>query len=210
MDGWGWLRLAGRSATWPLATRLAGLTAVNFYATVCACWAVRTAMPIDPELRGARQQAIRGVLARAPVASQAQLVAELRRLGIAATQSSISRDLRDLGVARVGGRYVPGVPGLPGAAGEERDPRDPPRDERDPDVAEVARLLRRVRPAGPHLTVVQTAVGAAQGVARAFDAAAWPEVVGTLAGDDTVFIATATEGDQTRLRRRLAGFFKEG
>ena len=164
-------------------------------------------MPIDPELRGARQQAIRGVLARAPVASQAQLVAELRRLGIAATQSSISRDLRDLGVARIGGRYVPG------ALGGERDGHEPTRasrDPRDPGVAEVARLLRRVRPAGPHLTVVQTAVGAAQGVARAFDAAAWPEVVGTLAGDDTVFIATASAGDQARLRRRLAGFFKEG
>jgi transcriptional regulator of arginine metabolism len=68
----------------------------------------------------------------------------------------------------------------------------------------VARLLRSVRPAGPYLTVVQTAVGAAQGVARAFDAAGWPEVVGSLAGDDTVFLATATEQDQERLIRHLA------
>ena len=145
-------------------------------------------MPTDPELRDARQRAIRALLARSPVANQAQLVAELRRQGIAATQSSVSRDLRDLGVARVGGRYVPR------ARPEERDPR----------VAEVARLLRSVRPAGPHLTVVQTAVGAAQGVARAFDAADWPEVVGSLAGDDTVFLATATEQDQERLIRHLA------
>ena len=150
-------------------------------------------MPTDPELRDARQRAIRGLLARSPVASQAQLVAELRRQGIAATQSSISRDLRDLGVARIGGRYVP-----------QRDA-----EERDTRVAEVARLLRSVRPAGPYLTVVQTAVGAAQGVARAFDAAGWTEVVGSLAGDDTVFLATATEQDQARLIRRLATFTQE-
>jgi len=150
-------------------------------------------VPTDPELRDARQRAIRALLARSPVANQAQLVAELRRQGIAATQSSVSRDLRDLGVARVGGRYVPR------ARPEERDPR----------VAEVARLLRSVRPAGPNLTVVQTAVGAAQGVARAFDAAGWPEVVGSLAGDDTVFLATATEQDQERLIRHLAVFRQE-
>jgi transcriptional regulator of arginine metabolism len=150
-------------------------------------------MPTDPDLRGSRQRAIRGVLARSPVANQAQLVAELRRQGISATQSSISRDLRDLGVARIGGRYVPRL------EGEERDPR----------VAEVARLLRSVRRAGPYLTVVQTAVGAAQGVARAFDAAAWPEVVGSLAGDDTVFLATASERDQERLLRRLGTFLRE-
>jgi transcriptional regulator of arginine metabolism len=151
-------------------------------------------VPTDPELRDARQRAIRAVLARSPVANQAQLVAELRRQGIAATQSSVSRDLRDLGVARIGGRYVPRARTV-----EERDPR----------VAEVARLLRSVRPAGPYLTVVQTAVGAAQGVARAFDAAGWPEVVGSLAGDDTVFLATATEQDQERLIRRLTLFSQE-
>jgi len=150
-------------------------------------------MPTDPELRDARQRAIRSVLARSPVASQAQLVVELRRLGIAATQSSISRDLRDLGVARIGGRYVPQ------RVAEERDPR----------VAEVARMLRSVRRAGANLTVVHTAVGAAQGVARAFDAAGWPVVVGSLAGDDTVFLATATEQDQARLLRRLAAFTQE-
>ncbi|HYL06601.1 MAG TPA: arginine repressor [Thermoanaerobaculia bacterium] len=151
-------------------------------------------MPTDPELRDARQRAIRAVLARSPVASQAQLVAELRRQGIAATQSSVSRDLRDLGVARIGGRYVQRARTV-----EERDPR----------VAEVASLLRSVRPAGPYLTVVQTAVGAAQGVARAFDAAGWPEVVGSLAGDDTVFLATATEQDQEWLIRRLTLFSQE-
>jgi transcriptional regulator of arginine metabolism len=151
-------------------------------------------MPVDVERRDARQRAIRSALAKAPIANQAQLVAELRRQGIWSTQSSVSRDLRDLGVARIGGRYI-----VRGEAGS-----------RDPRVVEVARLLRGVRRAGPHLTVVQTAVGAAQGVARAFDAAAWPEVVGTLAGDDTVFLATAGERDQQQLIRRLGVFLEEG
>src|ERR1700724_882662 len=106
-------------------------------------------MPTDRELREARQRAIRALLARSPVAHQAELVAELRRRGTAATR-----------------------------------------------VAGGAGLRRWGRPAGPYLTVVQTAVGAAQGVARALDAAGWPEVVGSLAGDDTVFLATATEQDQ--------------
>ena len=152
-------------------------------------------MPLDGEQRDARQRAIRALLTRAPVASQAQLVAALKRQGIRATQSSVSRDLRDLGVARIGGRYVP----LGEADANGRDPR----------VAEVARLLRRVRRAGPHLTVVQTAVGAAQGVARAFDAAGWPEVVGSLAGDDTVFLATDGERGQQQLIRRLGVFLQE-
>ncbi len=155
-------------------------------------------LPLDGEQREARQRAIRALLARSPVASQAQLVAELRRQGLRATQSSVSRDLRDLGVARIGGRYVPRVPRGEGDDGG-----------RDPRVAEVAGLLRAVRRAGPYLTVVQTAVGAAQGVARAFDAAGWPEVVGSLAGDDTVFLATDDERDQQQLIRRLGVFLQE-
>jgi transcriptional regulator of arginine metabolism len=152
-------------------------------------------LPLDGDQREARQRAIRALLARAPVASQAQLVAELRRQGLRATQSSVSRDLRDLGVARIGGRYVSHGEGDEGG--------------RDPRVAEVAGLLRAVKRAGPYLTVVHTAVGAAQGVARAFDAAGWREVVGSLAGDDTVFLATDGESDQQQLIRRLGVFLQE-
>ena len=57
---------------------------------------------------------------------QAQLVAELRRQGLRATQSSVSRDLRDLGVARIGGHYVPRAPRGEGDDGG-RDPRASPR-----------------------------------------------------------------------------------
>jgi transcriptional regulator of arginine metabolism len=124
-----------------------------------------------------------------------ELVELLRERGISATQSSVSRDLRELGIAWIGGRYA-----LP-----------PDREERmDPRFAEVSRFLRGARPAGPHLTVVFTTVGAAQTVAIAIDRAGWPEVVGTMAGDDTVFAATASARDQKRLIQRLDSYLQEG
>jgi transcriptional regulator of arginine metabolism len=81
----------------------------------------------------------------------------------------------------------------------------------DPGLAEVAHFLRGAKPAGAHLTVVFTMAGAAQAVAIALDRAGWPELVGTMAGDDTIFVATASAADQKRLVRRLESSFpKEG
>jgi transcriptional regulator of arginine metabolism len=150
-------------------------------------------MPSDQELREIRQREILAVLHRSPVASQRDLVELLRRQGIAATQSSVSRDLRDLGVARVGGRYLA--------------PAEP--EQGDSGLGSLAAFLRAVKTAGAHLTVVLTTVGAAQSIGLAIDRAAWPEVVGTISGDDTVFVATAGADDQARLLHRL-GRFVEG
>jgi transcriptional regulator of arginine metabolism len=150
-------------------------------------------MPTDHEQRESRQREILEILGSVRVTSQIELVDLLKERGIAATQSSVSRDLRDLDVAWAGGRYV-----LPeeaqGAAGRES---------RGPDLAEVARFLRAVKTAGPHLTVVLTSPGAAQSVGLAIDGAGWPEVVGTMAGDDTVFVATSAALQQQRLIQRL-------
>src|SRR5918992_2276021 len=144
-----------------------------------------TTMPHDTENREARQEVILSLLQDHKVQSQGELVELLRTRGISATQSSVSRDLRDLGVAWIGGRYA-----LP----TEHDVRDPR-------VAEVASFLRGVRPAGPNLTVIFTLAGTAQAVGLAVDDAGWPELVGTISGDDTVFAATATARDQKRLIR---------
>lgn len=157
-------------------------------------------MPFDHEHRAHRQQAIVSLLGEARVTNQAELVEMLRGRGISATQSSVSRDLRDLGVAWIGGRYaLPAAAAGPGS-GEVSEPG----------LGEVSRFLREARPAGPHLTVVTTAPGAAQGVAFALDRAGWPEVVGTIAGDDTLFVATATAADQQRLLSRLRPILPEG
>jgi transcriptional regulator of arginine metabolism len=156
------------------------------------------AMPADSEHREARHQEILTLLRRRPVTSQQEIVTHLGRRGLAATQSSVSRDLRDLGVARVGGRYL--APGGRAAASEAAGPRLD---------GEVARFLRGVRPAGPHLTVLFTTVGAAQTVGAALDRTGWPEVVGTIAGDDTIFVATAGAADQKRLVERLEKLLSE-
>jgi len=67
----------------------------------------------------------------------------------------------------------------------------------------VAEIVRDLRSAGPNLLVITTAVGAAQRVAVMLDRIAWPEVIGTLSGDDTIFIATTNASQQRRLRGRL-------
>lgn len=152
-----------------------------------------TTMPPETESREVRQEVILSLLQDHKVQSQGELVDLLRQRGIAATQSSVSRDLRDLGVGWIGGRYT-----MPAE-----------HDVRDPRVAEVAPFLRGVRPAGPNLTVIFTLAGTAQALGLAIDDAGWPELVGTISGDDTVFAATATARDQKRLLRRLDAYLKE-
>jgi transcriptional regulator of arginine metabolism len=151
-------------------------------------------MPTDTHLRDQRQREILAILREHPVANQIVLMEELARRGIQATQSSVSRDLRDMGIPRVAGRYVPPASG---PAEEEGG------------ILEVARFVHGFKPAGPHLSVVFTATGAAQTVALAIDRAAWPEVVGTMAGDDTIFVATAGAQDQKRFFQRLERYLEE-
>lgn len=134
-----------------------------------------------------RREALRRIISRAPVGRQEDLVRLLGKAGHHATQSSISRDLRELGVAKRGDRYV-----LPDAPAPALD-----------DFATVAAFVRDIRPAGPSLTVIRTTAGAAQSVAIVLDRADWPDVVGTLSGDDTIFVATADAAAQRRLLARL-------
>lgn len=155
-------------------------------------------MPSEQEVRDQRHHAIRGILRRGSVRRQEDLVARLRQEGFEATQSSVSRDLRELGAAKIAGRYV-----VPSPAAGSRAPHP---------VAEIAHLLRAVHAAGPHLTVLLTETGAAQTVGIALDRAGWTEIAGTIAGDDTVFAATARPRDQSRVLHRLRALMagKEG
>jgi transcriptional regulator of arginine metabolism len=144
-------------------------------------------MPTDSALRDHRQREILAILRHHSVGNQTELIEALAERGILATQSSVSRDLRDMGIARVAGRYVP--------------PAEAAKDESG--LEDLARFIRRLRPAGANLTVVFTATGAAQTVALAIDRATRPEVVGTMAGDDTIFVATAGALDQKHFIQRL-------
>jgi transcriptional regulator of arginine metabolism len=139
-----------------------------------------------------RRNAILRLLRGASVRKQGELVDLLRREGHAVTQSSISRDLRDLGVLKAGGRYLP-----PDATQRALD-----------DFGTLRQFVRGVATAGGSLTVLRTTVGAAQSVAIAIDKAEWPEVVGTISGDDTIFVATDTAAAQTAVVARLRDLFR--
>jgi transcriptional regulator of arginine metabolism len=99
--------------------------------------------------------------------------------------------LRELGVAKMGDRYV-----LP-------ETTIPPKN----DFSTLKQFVNARLTAGTNLTVLKTAVGSAQSVAVAIDTARWPEVIGTISGDDTIFIATAGEREQRQLADRLLAIF---
>ncbi len=133
------------------------------------------------------------ILRGGSVRNQQDLVRLLKKQGHEVTQSSVSRDLRDLGVLKAAVGYV-----LPSEESARANG----------DFRAVAQFFRGFKPAGPCLTVVRTTVGAAQSVAVAIDKAEWPEVVGTLSGDDTIFIATNGASAQARLEERLRSSFQ--
>lgn len=138
----------------------------------------------------ARRTMLAKLIREQAVGRQTELVAMLRKHGHVATQSSVSRDLRELGVAKMGDRYV-----LPDTAPQRSD------------FANLRQFVNARLTAGTNLTVLKTTVGAAQSVAVAIDTARWPEVVGTLSGDDTIFIATAGAREQRKLADRLLALF---
>jgi transcriptional regulator of arginine metabolism len=139
-----------------------------------------------------RRAAILRILRESTVRNQDELVKVLRRHGFDATQSSVSRDLRELGVAKAGDHYI--VPLAADARGTDY-------------FSAITNFVVAVRTAGASLTVVKTTTGTAQSVAVAIDKSNWPEVVGTISGDDTIFLATEDARDQRKLTNRLREIF---
>lgn len=140
-----------------------------------------------------RRSAILRIIRGAAVRNQDELVRLLHREGVEATQSSISRDLRDLGVLKASGRYLPPL-------------EEASRTQTDFDT--LRQFVRSVATAGSAITVVKTTIGAAQSVAAAIDKSEWTEVVGTISGDDTIFVATDSVSDQAAVVARLRSLFR--
>jgi transcriptional regulator of arginine metabolism len=171
---------------------------MHFYAE-CAQLYAQAHRVIDSRLNSdtgnssapARRTTLAKIIREQVVGRQSELVTMLRKHGHVATQSSVSRDLRELGVAKLGDRYV-----LPETA-------TPPNN----DFSALKQFVSALHTAGTNLTVLKTTVGSAQSVAVAIDTARWPEVVGTISGDDTIFIATAGAGEQRKLGDRLRAIF---
>jgi transcriptional regulator of arginine metabolism len=143
--------------------------------------------------RRRRAEILRLVRERA-VRSQEELQLLLRRRGFAAAQPTLSRDVRDLGLARTPKGYAAPPTPAPFVPNERR---------QEALDRTLARDALSVQTAGT-LVVIRTPAAGAHPMARALDEAALPDVVGTIAGDDTVFIATTGAPSAQRLARRLA------
>jgi transcriptional regulator of arginine metabolism len=148
-------------------------------------------LPPETASAPARRNLLAKIIRERIVGRQAELVALLRKEGHPATQSSVSRDLRELGVAKMGDRYVLSQTALSPKA----------------EFSTVRQFVTAILCAGSNLVVLKTRIGSAQGVALAIDTAQWPEVVGTISGDDTIFIATSGTRAQRRLDERLHEIF---
>ncbi len=144
-------------------------------------------MPPTTDDQTQRRAAIRDLLLKGPAETQASLVSALQDLGHVATQSSVSRDLREIGAIKTAGGYELPMADKPG----------------EDQIASVANLLRSITPAGSNLLIIHTGIGAAQRVALALDRCGWPGMVGTIAGDDTIFVATESAHAQKNLITRI-------
>jgi transcriptional regulator of arginine metabolism len=142
-----------------------------------------------------RHSAILKIIRRDHVSSQEQLRELLREEGFDVTQATLSRDMRELGLAKVASpegesHYVPPPDG--GVAAR-------------PHLEQLLpSMLASVDGVGP-LLVVKTATGAAQQLALALDQAGWNEIIGTIAGDDAILVITRSE----RARRAVVSRLRE-
>ena len=156
-----------------------------------------------PDTKGARQQKIVDLLARHQVRSQTELAELLAGDGVAVTQATLSRDLVELDAVKIrtaGGALVYAVP----AEGGDRTPRTA--GETTASGTRLARLAGDLLVSADHsgnLVVLRTPPGAAQLLAAALDRTALAEVLGTIAGDDTVLVIGRDPDGETLARRLL-------
>ena len=126
------------------------------------------------------------------MASQEELQRALAKSGFKVGQATLSRDIRELGLVKSGEGY--GLPGSEAGSSQVL-----------PSVSRLAReFVLDVRRA-QNLLVVKTAVGSAQPVAAALDGEEWPEVVGTIAGDDAILIVTPHGKAARQLEHKIRG-----
>jgi len=139
-----------------------------------------------------RRTRILDLLRAENVATQAELCHRLGRRGLHVTQATVSRDLEELGVVKTRGGYR-----LPEAAEPAAGPAPQP-----PLSVVLKEFLRDARQAS-NLVILRTHPGNAHSVAVALDAERWPEVAGTVAGDDTIFVATPRPQEAARILKKI-------
>ena len=140
--------------------------------------------------RPLRLQQIKDLVRERDLKNQQELRAALAEMNIAVNQSTLSRDLAELAIRKIDGRY------------RIADPRERPEPSR-----AMADAVKGWLACGPNLIVVRTAIGQAQALGVAIDQADDPSIAGTLAGDDTLFLATTSGQQQLIAMRRLERWF---
>ena len=124
-----------------------------------------------------------------PIHTQDELAQELRKAGVVTTQVTLSRDLRELGLAKTTDGY-----------------QEVASDEAGPQLRLLAaEFLQDIRTA-QNLVVLRTAPGHANSVAVALDGEEWPEIVGTIAGDDTILVITPDNKTADAVEKKLKQF----
>ena len=137
-----------------------------------------------------RRNQILDVIRTEPVYTQTELRRALAQRGISVTQATVSRDIEELGLVKTREGYR-----LPGSSESSAPPQ--------PALSVILKeFLREVRQAS-NLVVVKTHPGNAHTVGVALDSTGWEEVLGTVAGDDTIFLATAGPRQAAQVRRRI-------
>jgi transcriptional regulator of arginine metabolism len=142
-----------------------------------------------PTERDQRRRRILELVAARELHTQDELAEALAKAGWAANQSSVSRDIAALGLVKIDGVY--------------RRPLKEARPRGNPDLERIADVVSSVEAAGDALIVLKTPAGEANHVAVGLDRLAWPEVVGTIAGDDTIFVAVRDKAAKQRALARL-------
>ena len=162
-----------------------------------------------PSTKSSRHQLIAELVSHHEVRSQSELLDLLRQRGMQVTQATLSRDLLELDAVRVRARSGALVYAVPAEGGDRR-PRSPQ------GTAAAGRRLSRLlsellvsAEASANLVVLRTPPGAAQFLASALDKVEDPEVLGTIAGDDTVLVMSRDPRGGERIAQRLLGLTRE-
>ena len=147
-------------------------------------------------MKNRRQKMIREIIETQNIETQYQLTEELMKHGFSVTQATISRDIKDMGLVKVASAdntycygYQPGISTINTFDRTRKMLRD--------------NLLKV--DTGRDMIVLRTLPGTAQGVAFCLDSLSWKEIVGTLAGDDTIFVVPRADVDITALVEKIQG-----
>lgn len=141
-------------------------------------------------MKSQRQHAIQDLLVKTSVTNQDEMRRKLAQRGIHVTQATLSRDIKEL-------RLVKGPDGYALPANAEQAENDPPA------IAEVLETFGLEIRQAQNLIVILTTMGGAQPVAASLDQEEWDEIVGTVAGDNTVLVICPDNRSATTLKARI-------